>query len=126
MNLRDIEYVVKIAEEQNLTRAAEKLFVTPSALTQHLSHLEKEIGTPLFFRSRNGWTPTVAGKIYLKTAQEMLYMQRETYKQLQDVVTPERGFCPSDSRRNGASPCSPASIPPSIRPIPTSRSMYGR
>lgn len=92
MNLRDIEYVVKIAEEQNLTRAAEKLFVTPSALTQHLSHLEKEIGTPLFFRSRNGWTPTVAGKIYLKTAQEMLYMQRETYKQLQDVVTARKGF----------------------------------
>lgn len=33
MNLKEIEYIVTIAEEQKLNRAAEKLFVTPSALT---------------------------------------------------------------------------------------------
>ena len=62
MNLKEIEYIVKIAEERNVTRAAEKLFITPSALNQQLLHLERDIGTPLFNRSRTGWTPTEAGE----------------------------------------------------------------
>ena len=58
MTLKEIEYIVTIATEGTLTRAAEKLFITPSALTQQLVHLEKEIGMPLFILSRSGWTPT--------------------------------------------------------------------
>ena len=38
MNLKEIEYIVTIAEEQKLNRAAEKLFVTPSALTQQVAN----------------------------------------------------------------------------------------
>ena len=91
MNLRDIEYIVTIAQEHSLTRAAEQLFITPSALTQQLNHLEQEIGAPLFFRSRNGWTTTEAGDIYLETAREMLRMRRETLKRLQDVVNTRKG-----------------------------------
>lgn len=92
MHFRELEYMVKLAEEQNLTRAAEKLFITPSALIQQLVHLEKEIGTALFFRSRNGWTPTKAGEIYLSSAAEILNIRRETYKKLQDIVTTQKGF----------------------------------
>ena len=66
MNLKEIEYIIKISEEKNITRAAEKLYITPSALNQQLLNLEKELETPLFFRSRTGFTPTEAGKIYLK------------------------------------------------------------
>lgn len=91
MNLKSIEYIVKIAEEKNVTRAAEKLYITPSALNQSLLHLEEEIGTPLFHRSRSGWTPTEAGEIYLKTAKEMLRMKRETYHRLQDIVMRKKG-----------------------------------
>ena len=40
MTLKEIEYIVTIATEGTLTRAAEKLFITPSALTQQLVHLE--------------------------------------------------------------------------------------
>ena len=40
MNLKEIEYIVKIAEERNVTRAAEKLFITPSALNQQLLQLK--------------------------------------------------------------------------------------
>ena len=32
MDLKQIEYILKIAEEQNITHAAEKLFITQSAL----------------------------------------------------------------------------------------------
>ena len=50
MDLKQIEYILKIAEEQNITHAAEKLFITQSALNQQLLKLEKELGTPLFYR----------------------------------------------------------------------------
>ena len=60
MDLKQIEYILKIAEEQNITHAAEKLFITQSALNQQLLKLEKELGTPLFYRSRTDWHPTPA------------------------------------------------------------------
>lgn len=91
MNLKDIEYIVTIAEEKRLSKAAEKLFVTPSALTQQLSNLEREIGTPLFYRARGGWIPTEAGQIYLQSAQKILQIRQETYKRLQDIVDTHKG-----------------------------------
>lgn len=92
MNLKEIEYIVKIAEEGNITHAAEKLFITPSALNQQLLHLEKEIGTQLFQRIRSGWIPTKAGEIYLQGAHEILRIKKETYQQLQDAVNTQKGF----------------------------------
>ncbi len=41
MDLKQIEYIVKIDDEHSITRAAEKLFVTQSALNQQLLRLEK-------------------------------------------------------------------------------------
>lgn len=106
MNLKEIEYIVKISEERNVTRAAEKLFITPSALNQQLLHLERDIGTPLFNRSRTGWTPTEAGEVYLETAREMLRMKREAYHRLQDIAAVKRAPFPLVSRRKEAPTCS--------------------
>ena len=64
MDTKQIEYILKIAEENNITKAAEKLFITQSALNQQLLKLEKELGTPLFHRSRTNWRLTEAGEIY--------------------------------------------------------------
>lgn len=91
MNLKELEYIVKIAEERNVTHAAEKLFLTPSALNQQLLNLEKELGAPLFQRIRGGWIPTEVGEVYLETAREMLRMKRETYHRLQDMIAARKG-----------------------------------
>ena len=55
MDTKQIEYILKIAEENNITKAAGKLYITQSALNQQLIKLEKELGTPLFHRSRTNW-----------------------------------------------------------------------
>ena len=47
MDLRQLEYIVQIAEENNITRAAEKLYITQSALNQQLLKLEKELGVQI-------------------------------------------------------------------------------
>lgn len=46
MELKQLNYIVTIAEEKSLTRAAEKLFVSKPALSLQLSRLEKEEGLP--------------------------------------------------------------------------------
>jgi DNA-binding transcriptional LysR family regulator len=102
MDLKQLEYMIKIAEENNITRAAEKLFITQSALNQQLLKLEKELGTQLFVRSRTNWHPTPAGEIYLENAKKMVRIKKDTYNEINDLVeikkgklviglTPERG-----------------------------------
>ena len=58
MDTKQIEYIIKIADEGSITRAAEKLFITQSALSQQLQKLEKELGAPLFVRNKSDWTLT--------------------------------------------------------------------
>lgn len=86
MNIKEIENFIKIAEEKNITKAAEKLFLTPSALNQQLLHLERDLGVPLFFRAKTGLTLTEAGKIYFAKAKEMVALKKATYHQLQDIA----------------------------------------
>ena len=81
MDTKQIEYILKIAEENNITHAAEKLHLTQPALNQQLLRLERELGIPLFHRSRTDWRPTRAGEIYLENARKMLQIKQETYKQ---------------------------------------------
>ena len=59
-------YVLAIAEEQNLTRAAKRLFISQPALTLYLNRLEKELGVKLFDRSRTPILLTEAGKYYVE------------------------------------------------------------
>ncbi len=91
MYLKELEYIDMLATEGSLSRAAEKLFITPSALNQQLEKLETSIGIPLFHRSRNGWTLTQAGEIYTKNARRILQIRHETYKQLQDLAGIQKG-----------------------------------
>lgn len=103
MDLKQLEYMVKISEEKNITKAAEKLFITQSALNQQLLKLEKELGSPLFYRSRTNWHLTEVGEIYITAAKEMLGLKKETYNRISDLInmknthlsiglTPERGI----------------------------------
>lgn len=91
MDTKQIEYILKIAEENNITKAAEKLFITQSALNQQLLKLEKELGTPLFHRSRTNWHPTEAGCIYIEGAKEALQLKKTTYNRIYDVVNARKG-----------------------------------
>lgn len=99
MDTRQIEYILKIAEENNITKAAEKLFITQSALNQQLLKLERELGTPLFQRTKNRWCLTEAGQIYVEGARKMMQIKKSTYNQLYDVSrlrkgTLSIGLCP--------------------------------
>lgn len=91
MDLKQLEYILKIAEENNITHAAEKLFITQSALNQQLLKLEKELGTPLFYRSRTDWRPTPAGEIYLEAAKKILLIKQDAYSRIYDLTQAQKG-----------------------------------
>lgn len=91
MDTKQIEYIIKISEENNITHAAEKLFITQSALNQQLLKLEKELGTPLFHRSRTNWRLTEAGEVYVQNAREILRIKKYTYDRIHDISETRKG-----------------------------------
>lgn len=62
VHTRLLRYFVAVAEEGNLTRAAERLFVSQPALTKQVKQLEHQLGVTLFARSREGMALTEAGQ----------------------------------------------------------------
>lgn len=84
MNIKDYEYLLAIADEKNIRKAAEKCHITASALTQKIKVIEAEIGAELFVRSNAGCFPTENGTIFLKSAKDILTMYNAANKQIRD------------------------------------------
>ncbi|MEV4108437.1 LysR substrate-binding domain-containing protein [Nonomuraea sp. NPDC049695] len=72
MELRQLEYFVAVAEEQNFTRAAERVHISQSGVSAQIRQLERELGAELFDRSGRTATLTVAGKAALEHARAAL------------------------------------------------------
>lgn len=86
MDLKRIENIIRIAEEKNITRAADKLFLSQPALNLQLLNLEKELGTKLFYRRGNEWSITEAGQLYVDTARRMLTLKKDCYSKISDIA----------------------------------------
>lgn len=82
MDIRYLNYILTIAEKENMTKAAEELFVSQSTLSQYLSKLESEIGTPLFCRNKGRLTLTPAGNLYIKAARQMVSIRNNLYQNI--------------------------------------------
>lgn len=82
MDTKIIEYVIAIAEEKSLSKAAERLYLSQPALSQRLKKLEDELGTPLFVRGKDGLSITDAGRIYVNGGHSILQIKREALKKL--------------------------------------------
>ncbi len=67
-----MRYVVEVAATRSFTRAAERCFVTQSALSHQIAALERELGQRLFIRSSRGVRLTEAGEAFLPPARSAL------------------------------------------------------
>ena len=72
MELRQLRYLVTIADAGNIGRAATRLYVSQPALSYALKALEAELGLRLFDRHRGGVTPTAAGRDVVAEARKVL------------------------------------------------------
>jgi len=80
-----LETLITSITSGSFAKAAEKLFVTPSAVSRRIQHLEGQYGFPLIDRSGPVLLPTEAGRIVLKKAQRMLDLERELQQDLSDL-----------------------------------------
>lgn len=72
MTLSQIQSFLVIAREKNLTRAADKLHLSQSAISTQLKSLEDELGVRLFERNARGMTLSDQGEILISHANEVL------------------------------------------------------
>jgi len=79
MELRQLTYFVAVSEELSFSRAAEKCFISQSAISHQIARLERDLDTTLFERSTRAVTPTEAALRLLPLAQQMLGLKAMIY-----------------------------------------------
>jgi DNA-binding transcriptional LysR family regulator len=82
MNIEQMKYIIEVAKESSITKAAEKLHVSASAISQSISHLENELGISIFIRSKKGMKPTSDGEIMIFKSYEVLNKIQELHEEL--------------------------------------------
>jgi DNA-binding transcriptional LysR family regulator len=100
VELRHLRYFCTVAEELNLTRAAERLHIAQPPLTRQIKQLEEEVGTELFKRGPRGLTLTPAGQFFLEHARQVLEKVKTTVLATRRLAQDQRavfgiGFVPS-------------------------------
>lgn len=75
---RLLHYFLAVAREQNITKAAETLFVTQSTLSKQMMELEKQLGKQLFIRGKRKITLTEEGNFLRNRAREILELMDNT------------------------------------------------
>lgn len=83
MDTRLFKYFLAIADEGNMTRAAEILHVTQPTLSKQLNKLEEMVGTKLFQRTSRQMILTEAGLALRDRAQVILELTEKTFNDLQ-------------------------------------------
>ncbi|MBQ9008468.1 MAG: LysR family transcriptional regulator [Clostridia bacterium] len=91
MDFRDLTYVLAIAKYQNITRAADSLFVGQPTLSKFLSGLEEELGLRLFNRLGRKYVPTYAGLRYIEKAEQILLLKEDLDTEMQDILRRDEG-----------------------------------
>ncbi len=82
MELRVLRYFLAVAREGNITRAAERLFVTQPTLSKQLMELEAELGCRLFERGRRHVSLTAEGHLLRRRAEAMVALAERTRAEL--------------------------------------------
>ena len=90
MNFQNLEYFLVVAEEENVTRAAEKLHLSQQALSVQMKRLEEELGCELFTR-RPALRLTYAGELFREEARKMLNLKHQSETMLEDIRGDQRG-----------------------------------
>lgn len=87
----DFLIIKVLAEEQNMRKAAERLFLSQPALSLRLQTIEKEWQTKLFLRSQKGLTPTPEGELVIEYAVSMLQQKEEVFEAIQSLTSKVHG-----------------------------------
>lgn len=91
MELRVLRYFLTVAQEENITRAAEILHITQPTLSRQLTQLEEEFGKQLFERGKRKIVLTEAGMLLRRRARELVELADKTEQELGSPAQDLRG-----------------------------------
>jgi LysR family transcriptional regulator, benzoate and cis,cis-muconate-responsive activator of ben and cat genes len=98
MELRQLRHFVAVAQEANISRAAQKMFLTQPALSRQMKALEDEVGQCLLERHAHSISLTPAGEALLREARELLQHADEVMERVRAARQGARlrvGYAPS-------------------------------
>ncbi len=85
MTGKELLYVITVADEKSISKAARKLYMAQPSLSQSIQRIEDNLGTPLFSRSTKGLTLTFAGERYYSMASEILKRYEDFELEISDI-----------------------------------------
>ena len=85
METKALEYILEIARCRSITKAAQSLGISQSALSQILLRVEREVGMSLFTRQKRALQLTEAGELYVDTAQKIVDLRNKLSADLKDL-----------------------------------------
>ena len=85
LDIRLLRAFAVVAEENNISRAAQRLFISQPPLTRHIGHLEAQLGVTLFQRHSKGLILTDAGREVLEMIRPLLVLQERTLAALSQL-----------------------------------------
>ena len=91
MELRQLRYMLMVADEKSFSRAAEKLYIAQPHLSHYIQKLEKQIGITLFDRKTTPITLTYAGEQFSQIARQMLQLDNNLLQQMKDLSEEKNG-----------------------------------
>lgn len=93
MELTDLKVFLTVAEEGNITGAAERMDYVQSNVTARIRKLESELGVPLFHRHPKGVTLTDKGIVFRDYASSIVHMSDEAVRAVQETPYPSGPLC---------------------------------
>lgn len=91
MELRQLQYFVKVARKQHVTQAAEELHVAQSAVSRQIHLLEEELGVQLFVQKGRNLQLTSVGKLFLCRVEAVLSDLERAINEVHEFMDPEQG-----------------------------------
>lgn len=82
MNIKDLKSFEAVYERKSINQAAKQLYITPQGLGSNIRALERELGTVLFERDKQGVTPTESAHLLYKRAELLI----EEFEQIKNEV----------------------------------------
>ena len=91
MSTNEFQLLSVLAQEMNMRKAAERLFVSQPALSQRLQNIEKQWGTKLFIRTQKGLTLTPSGELIIRFANDVLEREEKVKESIQSLESKVHG-----------------------------------
>ncbi len=85
MNDKHIQSILTVLKEGSITNAAKKLYVSQPSLSQMIKAAETNLGAPIFDRTTDPITLTAAGRLYVDAARQVLTINTNLEKQIQEL-----------------------------------------